>query len=192
MAGSVIEIVNLALTYLGEPAIVSLSGNQKAQALSAYYDQSRDEVLAYHPWSCALTRKKLTQLEIDNLTDFAYAYGYPSDCLRVMEVTPTKVTSRGIDTERHMIEGNIVYSDFPGAVLRYIRRETLPTAYPPYLVEAIATNLARKIAASLIQSADVASRMTQLYFTQLAQAMQLDSLQQVSTPAPPEQWDEVF
>lgn len=191
MATTNVEIVNLALTYLGEPAIVSLSGSQKAQVLAANYDQARDEALSYHSWSFATRRVSLNEVVDDNETDYTYVYSLPPDMLRALELNPTNIDGdHGWDD--YIIEGSRLYSDANPAVLRYIRTIENPTFFPPFFIEAIASNLARKIANALIQSPQVSMQMNQLYYTQLIQAMQMDSKQASGTQQPVEQWSEVF
>lgn len=191
MAATNVDIVNLALTYLGEPAIVSLSGSQKAQVLSANYDQARDEALSYHPWTFATRRVSLNEVVDDNETSYAHVYSLPADMLRALELNQTNIDGdHGWDD--YIIEGSRLYSDANPAVLRYIRSIDNPAFFPPFFVEAIAANLARKIANALVQSPQVSAQMNQLYYTQLVQAMQMDSRQGSGTPQPIEQWSEVF
>lgn len=187
MATTNVEIVNLALTYLGEPAVVSLAGSQKAQVLAGNYQQARDEALSYFPWSFAVKRVSLNKITESNPTEYEYVFSLPSDILRALD------TNVDDDTwGRYAMENNRLYSDEEEVVLRYIAQVDNPTAFPPFFVEVIATNLARKIAVSLVQNAGIAMQMTQLYFNQMAQAMRLDGMQRLSNPEPPEEWAEVF
>lgn len=184
MATTNVEIVNLALMYLGEPAIVSLSGSQKAQVLAAYFEQARDEALSQDSWSFATKRKRLNRLsDAENLTEYSFVYSRPSDTLRVLSLT---------DRFPYVIEENRIFTDDPEPILRYVYRVENPTMFPVFFIEVVATNLARKIATSLVQSPQLAMQMDQAYRVALALARRYDQESQVSTEEVPDGWGGVF
>ncbi len=179
-----VEIVNLALMYLGEPAIVSLSGSQKAQVLATYFDQARDEALAQSFWAFALKRQRLNRLsQVENLTEFSFVYSRPSDVIRIIRIT---------SDFPYVIEENRLFTDDPEPILQYVKQVDNPTMFPTYFIEVIATNLARKIATSLVQSPQLATQMNEAYFVALSLAKRYDNEGQSSTQVIPAQWGEVY
>ena len=88
MALSDAEVVyNLALGYIGEYKITEGDTTSKQAVLCIrYYDDSRDETLAAHPWNFA--KKKVILYEYTDHPIFGYdrKYTKPTDCLRVLSV----------------------------------------------------------------------------------------------------------
>ena len=203
MANSNIDIANLALTYLGERPISSLDGNDKTQTYCATnIAQARDEILSFHPWSFAVARKSMNVIaDADNLTDYTYVYALPSDYLRVLGVyagtaTGSLVTAETDWTElkysaSYLIEEGQVYTDAASAWVHYIKKITDPNNFPPHVVDAIAANLAKKIAFALTQNAGLFAGMNQVYQANISRAMMLDGQQQVNTPSPPTTWEDI-
>lgn len=207
MANSSVDIANIALRLLGEPPIVSFTGTQKAQVLCAQdYPYARDEVFMVHPWSICTKRKALNEYDEEpNLTDYAYTYVVPADCLRLLAIRPTSVSSVGVtalsgylddfsarDSSSYLLEGGVIYSNAESAYAQYLARVENPAVLPGYLVDAIAANLAKRIAYAMTQNASVAQFAAQNYFNTLQLAMQQDARGQRNTPSPPTQWNEVF
>jgi hypothetical protein len=206
MATSNVDVANLALRILGEPPITSFTGTQKAQVLCAQeLPFSRDEVLTLHPWSIALKRATLNEYAgLENFTDFKYIYVVPPDALRIMAVRPGQNSSvitavsgymdnyNTTDSSAYIIEGGAIYTNAEDAYAQYISRITNPSVLPLYLVEAIAANLAKRIAYGLVQNVQVTQFASQNYFNQIQLAMQMDSRKQSATMTPGTQWAEVY
>lgn len=206
MATTNVDIANIALRMLGEPAIVSLDGTQRAQVLCAQeIGFARDEVIGYHPWSIAVKRKVLNELtEETNLTGYDHVYAMPSDALRILAIRPTSVAATAVvsesgyledsieDGSSYLIEGGNIYTNADDAYAQYIMRVTNPSQFPQYLVDTIAANLARRIAYSLVQNPTVMQLATQSYSNAMSMALQIDSKSKTNTPSAPVQWSEVF
>lgn len=203
MATNNVDIANIALQSLGEPPITSLDGTQRAQKLcSQALPFARDEVLAYHPWAVAVTRTALNELaEQENLTSYDHAYAMPGDVLRIIRVAPgnsdTTVTAE-VDymsdhesSSAYIIEENVIYTNADSAVATYIKRIENPAAYPPYLVEAIAANIAKRIAFALTQNQGLFQTAMAYYSMALNNARQIDGYGRSNKPDAPEQWEDL-
>ena len=60
MAGSIVDIANKALTYLGSDAITNLTDDTvEGRAINRIFEQSRDYCLRDHPWKFAMIRVAL-------------------------------------------------------------------------------------------------------------------------------------
>lgn len=154
-----IEIVNAALTLLGESRIASLDDATKpAREAKAVIDITRDSLIAAHNWSFAKTRAQLPALVSAPAFGYGYAYQLPADCLRLLAVGDYYVgldltDYRGAPTELFTIEGRQILTDL-GAPLnvRYIKRVEDASQYSAGFAAAFASKLAEVLAEPLTQS----------------------------------------
>ena len=103
------SIANLALAHLGQNQIMALSDDTAAARFcDTYYEQSRDEVLASHPWTFAMKRANLSALIAVPISEWEYQYQLPTDCIRVMQMN-------GFDwwqsTSKWVVEGRLLLTD---------------------------------------------------------------------------------
>ena len=129
MTSTFVSISNRALTFLGAQPITSLSDDTKeARSCNRMFAQSRDHVLRSHPWNFALKRVALAASTTAPVWEYANAYDWPSDCLRIIEV----------DTlEEWAVEAKAIVTD-EGAPLNilYVSQVTDPTLFDALFVEA--------------------------------------------------------
>jgi hypothetical protein len=187
MATSAVAISNLALSRIGiSAAIAALSeSSQEAVACNACYEQVRDEVLRDFPWPFARTFVALGLVteaaEEDDLppwgNDWAYAYRFPSDCIKARRITTGDRTGNtrvpfqlGNDAS-----GRLIYTDEADAVLVYTKRFTDPAHFDPTFASAVAWRMAVELAAPLARSAAERERAEASYRNTLLQA-QTDAL----------------
>ncbi len=156
---SEVEIVNAALTLLGEGRITSLGDDVKAaREATAVFEIRRDALLAGYTWSFAKTRTQLSALVDVPLFGFALKYQLPSDCLRIVMVGDHYVgldltDYRGTPTEEFMIEGREILTDLSAPLnFRYIKRVTDTSQFSSNFVAALAADLAAVLAEPLTQS----------------------------------------
>lgn len=134
-----VQLCNTALSHIGSEARVSSisppDGSVEAGHCAAFYDLARTELLEPGNWNFALKRALLAQTT--NLSDtWAYAYVKPSDCQRALRVLRPSVTvtvftqdtvgahTDDRDSAAFDIEGDVLYSNEPDAVLVYVRDVT--------------------------------------------------------------------
>jgi len=147
MSVSKIAICNSALLKVGEERISSIDENNKrAKILKEQYEKVRDDVLRSHPWNFALKRVQLAQSTATPSYGFDYYYVIPSDCLRILEVSPDM---------KYQVEGGLLLSDETTVKIRYIAKITDTTHYDPNFVEAFALRLAADIAYPLVNSVNL-------------------------------------
>ena len=157
MAGNV-DIVNRALSKLGDARISSLNDKSKAAALAAsLFELVRDSEISSHSWNFAKTRVKLPAEADQPVFGFRWQYLCPSDCLRVLEAGPWPgpVTGPFIsgETRSFVLEGDRILSNSgPALNLLYLRRVSDPALFPPSFIEALAARLAVEMAESLTGS----------------------------------------
>lgn len=171
MATSDVEICSAALTLLGDEPITALSDDTARARLAArHYPEVRDEILAAHPWNCALRRASLAQLAAAPAWGYAYAYQLPTDpyCLRVLETEDDEVK------EPWTIEGRTLLTDAGSVNLRYIARVEDVTDWPPLLASAVVYALAAKLAYPVTGKASLADAMLKRAELELRRAKAMD------------------
>lgn len=168
---SIIEICNRALSNIGNNrSINSLTeASKEAGQCSLYFDSCRDAVLADAEWKFAT--KRLALADTNNPPqDWAYAYQYPTDCLRIIEIpvpgirTPTAAMriqyDTGADTDG---TGRLIYTDQPEAWLKYVSRITDVNMFDAIFQEALSWRLAAAINMVLTGSADLGNNALTMY-----------------------------
>ena len=157
MAG-MIDIINRALTKLGERRIVSLDDNTKAAGTAnSLYETVRDSEIAGHRWGFAVFRVMLPELAETPAFGSGHVYTMPSDCLRILEAGPWPIPVLAdyipASCQSWTIEGgNIITSQTPPLGLLYLKRITDAAFYPPVFAEALACKLAIEMAEELTGS----------------------------------------
>jgi len=173
-----VDISNTALGHLGARAQISAisppDGTVEAGYCARFYPIARRELLEAYPWPFATTR--VTLAEVTNpSTVWDYAYALPSDCLKPLRVLAETVatTLYGIiDLYDHLpalryedsisernsadfvVEGNVVLTNEPEAVLIY-RYDVIDTSrYSPMFVSAAGMLLAGYLAGPIIKGLD--------------------------------------
>ncbi len=92
-----VDIVNLALSRLGDDATVSSldppEGSAQAEHCAIFYPIARDSLLELHNWKFATKRIALAPVDLPDNAGWAYAYAEPADCIQVISVIPPSAPS---------------------------------------------------------------------------------------------------
>ena len=161
-----VQIVNQALTLLGEASITSLTDNsQRARVMNTLFEPTRDALLAGHPWVFARSRVTLAQEATAPPFGWAGSFQLPNDFLRLLA---TNVST-------WEIEGTSLLTDEgPPVEIEYIRRVT---TYAPLFERALAALLAREAAMALTGQPGKFDRADRLYKEALAEARSANAIQ---------------
>lgn len=171
---SIVDICNMALSHIGSDAQVSsidpVDGSVESGYCARFFALARTEMLESFNWRWTKTRVKLA--EVDNPSDvWAYAYGIPSDMLsatRVLNTTylqqfsfypfwSTFITAdeMALFNERGSadfdIEGEVLLTNEPEAVLLYTVDNIDPSKWSPTFVTALSYLLASFLAGPIIK-----------------------------------------
>lgn len=186
---SVVEIVNRALTKLGERRIISLSDPGRAAGEAAsMYELVRNAELSDHVWVFAVSRRLLPALAEPKLPGVSYAYNLPDDCLRVIGVGAVGQDLGGPDG-RWTLEGRLIVSERePPLMIRYIKRETDSALYPSSFAEALASRLAVELAEALTGSTSKKEAVSKDYFQAIKRAKRINAIQNPSQALPENSW----
>jgi hypothetical protein len=181
-----VDIANLGIRHLGEDRISSLTeDSERARAVNDVHETVRDLVLRKHPWNCALAQAVLAPAGAAPAFGFAYAYDFPTDpyCLRVLGLdydrhgkAPWKSRARQIHTD----EGTALY-------IHFIKRVADPAQFDATLVEALAAELAYRVAFRLTGSRSAEAAMKAWARDAILSARAADA--QEGTPDDPEESD---
>lgn len=195
---SVVDIVNLALSHLGEDATVSSidppEGSAEAEHAAMFYPQARDALLEMHEWRFA-TKRVLLALTASDTFEWSYAYALPANMLRALAVLPETASAEDdgedFDQQLDADDVQIILTNCEDASLKYTARVTDTTRFPPLFVETLAWLLAAHLAGPLIkgeQGRAVAKGCLQMFTAFLTQAKVSDANQKKVQPTHTPGW----
>lgn len=164
---SVVQICNMALSHIGSEARVSSisppDGSVEAGHCAMFYDLARTELLEPGNWAFALKRAALAEVTNPS-TVWAYAYAKPSNCLRALRILRPSIAAtvftQDLLVEPHTddrgtapfdIEGDVVLTNDPDAVLLYVQDVTDSTKFPASFTSALSYLLASYLAGPIIK-----------------------------------------
>jgi hypothetical protein len=167
---SVVDICNLALSHLGDAATVSSisppEGSPQAEYCQRFFPVARDALLEMFSWNFATKRVLLTEIADAAPVTWAYAYGMPNKCLRVLNIYPDG-TIADDDGDDYTIESDgattMIFTNTPLATARYIESVTDTTRYSPLFVNALSYLLASYLAGVVLKGGEGASMGKEMY-----------------------------
>lgn len=189
------DIVNVAMTLLGESRIMSMSDNAKpAREAKAIFEITRDALLAGYTWSFAKTRVQLSALANAPLFDYQYKYQLPADCLRIVAVGQYHVgldmsDYRGKTTREFEIEGRELLTNLTAPLnLRYIKRTTDTTLFAACFTKAFAAKIAADLAEPLTQSETKRARATAEFDKEISLAIRSGAIELAPDKLASDEW----
>jgi hypothetical protein len=164
---SVVQICNMALSHIGSDARVSSitppDGSVEAGHCATFYDLARTELLEPGNWAFSLKRAHLAEVTNDSEA-WAYAYAKPSNCLRALRIPRPKIGLNVFtidqqvdphiddrDSAQFDIEGDVIYTNHPDAVLVYVQDVNDSTKFPASFTSALSFNLAGYLAGPIVK-----------------------------------------
>lgn len=190
-----VDIANNALARLGQAAIVSMSDTTPAaQACARQYDLSRLAELEVSSWVFATKRGSLPALASAPAFGFAYAYQFPSEAIRMIQIGEFWVGSsttdyRGADESPFAIEGRQILTNL-GAPLavKYVSNVTDSSQFSPLFVQAVGCRLAMDLCQKLTGSGSLKESIRADYKQILAAALRSDAIQKPPVQPPDNSW----
>jgi hypothetical protein len=183
---SEVSICNIALDHIGKAQISALNEDSaEAQVCSRHYALARDSIFTKYNYRFLRGLQALAQLATNDRSNaWGYAYAVPSDVLRVRRVMPqiegsallTDAYPYGASGEMvearipYELEGGNLYCDIDGAVLEYTRSGVDAANYSQPVADAIACELAARVAYPLTRD-----RQLRVDALQLARAAKLEA-----------------
>lgn len=171
---SEVDISNMALSHLGDTGTVSSinppEGSAQAEHCQTFYPIARDSLLEMHAWGFATKRVSLAQLATNPASSWLYAYLAPSDSINLIAILPVDALddlSSGLEiyseeaagtyyprpfiAETNSAGDQIIYTNEPSAVLRYVATVTDPTAFSPLFTLTLSWHLASLLAGPILK-----------------------------------------
>lgn len=192
---SEVDIVNMALTLLGDSRILSLDDDVKpARESKAIYAMTRDSLLAGYDWSFAIKRASIPALAVPPDFGFGYAYQMPTDCLRIIMIGDVYAgldltDYRGSPVEQYAIEGRQILTDLGAPLkLRYISRVEDTAQFHACFVTAFAMDLAAKLCEPLTQSDSKRVRAETERNHQISMAVRSNAIELPPQKLPDDEW----
>lgn len=161
-----VQICNMALSHVGSDARVSSinppDGSVEAGHCATFFAQCRLELLELGNWNFSLARAPLAP--VPNLsTVWSYAYALPATYLRALRVLSkgTGLTVFNLDTANYTpdegesapyeIEGGVLYTHEPDAVLVYVTDVVDTAKFTPSFTSTFSYLLAGYIAGPIVR-----------------------------------------
>jgi hypothetical protein len=152
-----IDIVNMALTHLGnKAAVVAIDppdGSAEANWAARFYPQSVYSVLELGDWSFARKRAALASTAtVGNV--WRYAYEKPADCLHARRILTDRGTQFEDDSELFEIEGTTILTNKADAVLVYTQPLIDASKFPPSVTNTVSYMLASYLAGPILKGGE--------------------------------------
>ena len=174
MATAEVDIANSALAKLGAPLITALTDSVRAATLcNERYEACRDKLLASHPWNFATKRTELAATVDEPEFDYTTEFALPADCLRVLDTN--LVEGEEWEVENGVSGARVLVCNSSTCKIKYIKKVTDVTLYPPYFEEVLAILLAADIAYAITQSNTVKQDMWNAYKAEVREARSIDA-----------------
>ncbi len=183
-----VEICNLALSHLGQAAVVESvdppDESFYAQLCVAFWPAAVDTLLENHAWGWA-TKTAALSLTTEQRPGWAYCFAAPSDCLRLWTVARDPHCLRQVAYERQAgivaVTPTVICANEPELYARYTTSELMPQSISPQFKLALSMHLAALLAGPIIkgdQSLAVAKGLLQRAEVYAARAAAADANQQ--------------
>lgn len=176
---SEVDISNLALAHLGDSAIVASinppDGSAQASHCARFYPMARDALLEMHDWGFATKRLLLAQVA-NPASTWAYCYAAPTDLVNTIAVLDSEAmddvsvqlavsniwgdvviptggdyTPAEFSLESAADGSDVIYTNQPAALLRYVARVTDTTKFSPLFVDCLSWSLASMLAGPIVK-----------------------------------------
>lgn len=189
MALSQTEIVNLALTRLGQDRVISISDDvEAARVMRSLWDFTRDAVLASYPWKFAIKRTSLPALAAAPAYGWERQFTVPDECLRLVQVGDDYVFYTGL-LETFQLEGGVILTNEAAPLhLRYVQRVTNVGLWPVLFGRVVAMQLAIDACEKLTSSAAKQGVLNEAYAVAVAQARNQSAIERPPQRADNSDW----
>lgn len=180
---SIVDIANMALARFGHSTTISdlnESGNTAASVMRTFYPATRDMVLEDADWDFARKRVALALLP-STVTNWAYAYAYPADCITIRGLVLPGQRMQRKDQEIPFEVANVngaraILTNMEQAEAIYTVRVEDPNLFPPLFVTALSDLLASRAVMPLSGKRELVADCLQTYsvFIGMAKARNLN------------------
>ena len=192
MSAGTTEIANLALSHVGEEAIMDLTdeNNAVARLVTTVFIPTIKEVGRDHEWNCLRARANIPQVLPVPAFGYDFAYQLPVNCLRVLRLNGRDIQER---TDLYDIEGRRLLTNATVAKIQYIEYTSDTTVYDALFIECVALRLAGKLATIIRQDEALGNQLKQEYLqVALPRARKVDGNERNKAPYDPREKSRVL
>jgi len=173
-----VEICNNAIALCGSTDFIqSLTDpdSVSARRCNQFFHTSVKKVLRKHDWNCASDVSLLAENSEAPIFQYDNAYALPVDCIRVINVYGDE---RGFSPyDRWKIRKRNVHTDLGQVYLEYVQVPDDYNELDILLSDAIAGELALKLAATLVKDPEIYGVLFQTAKRMIAEAKAIDTLE---------------
>lgn len=190
MAISKVDIVNMALSVLGsKQTIQDIDSDQSTEARTAnlHYENALKTALSFSNWSFATTWATSALLSDSPPDDWAYMYAMPANAVKVIEIVDTldsRLNKPAKFTKANYGGQLVLLTDTKSPTWRYIYLNEIPGTYSPEFVDALAAQIAYRLAMPLTRKLDLQVRAQEQYKNLISAAAAADANEQTLNEEP--------
>lgn len=187
---SKVEIVNMALSSLGsKQTIQDIDSDQSTEARTAnlHYVPALTTLLEAADWSFATTWDTSALLTQDPPDDWSYMYAWPANAVRIIGIVDTLDSrmNKPAKYRKANYSGQVVLlTDTVSPVWRYVFLNDSPATYTAKFVDALAAQLAYRLAMPLTRKADLRQAALETYGILVREASAADANEQTVNDEP--------
>lgn len=187
---SKVDIVNMALSVLGsKQTIQDIDSDQSTEARTAalHYENALKTALSFTDWSFATTWGTSALLSASPPGDWSYMYAMPANAIRIIGIIDSLDSrmNRPAKFHRSNYQGQLVLlTDTKSPTWRYIFLNDTPASYSPEFVDALAAQLAYRLAMPLTRKLDLQVRAQENYKSLVTAASAADANEQTLNEEP--------
>jgi len=175
---AVLDIFNLALAHVGNPAITNSNDSPVCQL---FYPFVRDKILSWAPWTFATTRQTLTKLVDKPASEFQNQYRIPTNPfpLRILDIDTRSLRYRRevyIPVSTPNDQTPVILTDADPVVIKYIARVS-EGVWHPMFVDTCALWLGLAITQRTSGKTDLRAQIFAELQSQLARTIDVDGHQ---------------
>lgn len=166
-----VQICNMALSRAGATQFITDINENSANGRMClqWYDTCRKSLMEELPWPFALRSDTLALVEENPNDEWAYAYRYPSDAVRLNRIIgslnePIPYAIAGDST------GRLVYTNWPDPDMWYNIDVTTPGHFSSFFAEALAWSMCKELAILSRSTAGTFERASREYMAALNRA----------------------
>lgn len=180
MTSNAVSICNRALGHVGHSRRINAldEASPEAEICNELYDDCRREVLSSHAWRFAVRTSLLSRLEGVEVSPYAYAYAYPSNCLH-----PLGLLASGSEAEVvYEVREEGIVTDLLGASMKYVVDVTDPAKFDKPFTVALTWYLAAELSSRLTGAEGKTQFTWSMYMRAMSAAIGLSSSQARKEP----------
>jgi hypothetical protein len=178
-----VDIINVALTKLGENRILEIDeGTKQAEETSAVYDSILESELMENRWGFATKRASLAALAEAPEWGYARKFALPADCLSVQYVNGQSLVSldymRSSDSTIWKLEGGAILTDLAAPLqIIYTAKIDNPDEWDAGFRKVMSIKIAEIVCVSITNDKSLRDRLTQEYEMSIRTARQQSAIQ---------------